>query len=188
MRKFVMVAALSATLLTVQGCSSTSIPNPFEPAPPANVNEVYFGEFRDVPVPSDMSEQTKYTAVSQNADGSKSGTQVFEGRIDRQSLVNAMIHNMTRQGWALRSVFRGQRSVLLFEKADRNAIIGITDGQAYSTMEVWVTQRLADGAGVSSGAGTASEGTYPTGNFSVAPNAPVPSGSGGGVKEQGLSQ
>lgn len=188
MRKLVMAAALSATLLIVQGCSSTSIPNPFEPAPPANVNEVYFGEFRDVPVPSDMSEQTKYTAVSQNADGSKSGTQVFEGRIDRQSLVNAMIHNMTRQGWALRSVFRGQRSVLLFEKGDRNAIIGITDGQAYSTMEVWVTQRLADGAGVASGAGTASEGTYPSGNFSVAPNAPVPSGSGGGVKEQGLSQ
>lgn len=83
-------------------------------------------------------------------------------------------------------MFRGQRSVLLFEKGDRNAILGITDGQAYSTLEVWVTQRLADGAGVSAGANTASEGSYPSGNFSVAPNAPVPSG--GGVKEQGLSQ
>lgn len=189
MRKFVIIAALAASLLAVQGCSSGSsigISNPFEPSPPANVNEVYYAEFRDVPIPSDMSEQPKHTAVSQNSDGSKTGTQVFEGRIDRQSLVNAMVHNMTRQGWMLRSVFRGQRSVLLFEKGDRNAILAITDGQAYSTMEVWVTQRLAEGASVGSAPGTASDGTYPTGNFSVAPNAPAPRS--GGVKEQGLSQ
>lgn len=180
-RNNLMAAALCVTLLTVQGCGSTTIANPFEPAPPARVTAVYYGEFRDVPIPVDMTEQTRYTAVSQSSDGFKSGTQVFEGRIERQSLVNAMIHNMTVQGWALRTVFRGQRSVLLFEKGDRNAILGVTDGATYTTLEVWVAQRLPEGFI------TPADGSSPGGNFSVAPHAPAPSGSGG-IREQGLSQ
>lgn len=190
MRRLFASAILACTLMAMQGCSgsSLSIPNPFEPDPPSNVNEVYYGEFPSVPIPKDMSEVAKYTAVMQAPDGSKTGLQIFEGRLDRQSLVTAMVHNMNRQGWQLRSIFRAQRSILLFDKGDRNCIVAVTDSSNLATMEVWVAARLPDGS-VGGGdsmfsTGTAGGSTQP--NFSVAPGAPAPSG--GGVQEQGLSQ
>ena len=189
MRRFLASAILACSLVAMQGCSgsSLSIPNPFEPDPPSNVNEVYYGEFPSVPIPKDMTEVAKYTAVMQSPDGAKTGLQVFEGRIDRQSLVTAMVHNMNRQGWQLRSIFRAQRSILLFEKGDRNCIVAVTDSSNLATMEVWVASRLPDGSVGSESmysTGSAGGSTQPT--FSVAPGAS--SGGGSGVQEQGLSQ
>lgn len=196
MRRVFASALLACSLLALQGCSgsSFSIPNPFEPDPPSSVNEVYYAEFPSVPIPKDMQEVPKYTAVVQTPDGAKSGTQVFEGRLDRQSLVSAMIHNMGRQGWQLRAIYRAQRSVLVFEQSSRIAVMAITDSSNLSnvaTMEIWVAPRLPDGAAASysGGGGGYSSGAIGEGStpaFSVSPTAPT---SGGGrVQEQGLAQ
>ena len=60
--------------------------------------------FSDIPIPRDMSVDRKRTLVSTAQNGLNIGLITVTGRVDLRSLNDAMIHNMARQGWALRAV------------------------------------------------------------------------------------
>jgi hypothetical protein len=107
----------------------------------------YVNEFPDIPIPREMKVVAKYTYIVHNQDGTKAGTQVFEGNVELQSLMNAMIYNMGQQGWLPRSVFRSPRSAMVFEKGNSMALITATEGILFSTeMALWVAKKINAGA------------------------------------------
>ena len=53
---------------------------------------------------------------------------------------------MSRQGWTLRGVIDGKRTIQLYEKSGRYAILYIYNQQLTTAIEVWVLARLDDGA------------------------------------------
>ena len=110
------------------------------------VDATYFSEFSDIPIPRDMKEVLKKTYLVINSDGSRSGTQTFEGSVELQSLMTAMLYNMIQQGWVPRSVFKGERCAMVFEKGASIAVITGSDGTLRTTMELWVAKRIQDGA------------------------------------------
>ncbi len=139
------------TLFLLSACSSfggsgSASGAPASDASGAPVASTYVGEFTDIPIPREMQEVGKYTAIVLNQDGTKAGTQVFEGNVELQSLMNAMLYNMSKQGWTPRGVFRGQRSALVFEKGNSLALVTATEGTFNTEMELWVAKKISDGA------------------------------------------
>lgn len=188
MRKFFAPTLLMLSLVAMQGCVTTT-----SSSEPATARDVYYSEFSSVPIPIDMVEQGRYTNVMVNIDGLKAGSQIFEGPLERQSLVNAMTHNMLRKGWQARSIVSsGERNLMVFQNDSRMAVLTVFEGSTLSNktiMDVWVAPFLPDGV-----VKTKTKEEYPVGQdyntpvsapaFSVSPDQP----SGYGVQEQGLSQ
>ena len=185
---------LLCALLPLQGCADLNIPNPFESSK-SDGSEVYFDQFPDVPIPKDMSVDAKRSLISVAQDGTKTGLITVEGRVDKPSLANAMILNMNKQGWNLRGAAIGSKTMHLYEKDNRYAVIYYYEQTATAAMEIWVLNRLADGVlptignGTGAGAGMGSAGGGSSPSFYLTPtNGTGGSNSSGGVQQQGLSQ
>ena len=162
---------LICSLLPLSGCADLNISNPFE-TKSSDGSEVYFDQFPDVPIPRDIT---------------------VEGRVDKPSLANAMILNMNRQGWNLRGAAIGSKTMHLYEKGERYAVIYYYEQTTTAAMEIWVMTRLADGVLPTMGNGGAAAGMDAGGSsspsFYLTPDTSTGTGAaGGGVHQQGLSQ
>ena len=184
---------LITLLLSLTGCADLDIPNPFE-TKTSDGSEIYFDQFPDVPLPRDMSVDVSRSLISVAQDGTKTGLVTVEGRVDKPSLANAMISNMHRQGWNLRGAVIGTKTIHLYEKGERYAVIYYYDQTTTAAMEIWVMTRLADGVlptigGSTTGAGgLGSAGGSSPPSFYLTPDANASGSSAGGVHQQGLSQ
>ncbi|MFQ9489752.1 MAG: hypothetical protein ACLR0N_01255 [Bilophila wadsworthia] len=148
---------LICSLLPLSGCADLNISNPFE-TKSSDGSEVYFDQFPDVPIPRDMSVDAKRSLISVAQDGTKTGLITVEGRVDKPSLANAMILNMNRQGWNLRGAAIGSKTMHLYEKGERYAVIYYYEQTTTAAMEIWVMTRLADGVLPTMGNGGAAAG------------------------------
>ena len=155
--------------------------------------EVYYADFPDVPIPSEMELRAGSSQVSKSAGGGVFGYLEFSGSAAWDSLVNACASNLTRDGWSVMGLFRGERSLIVADKMDRVCVISVVDGFPSTTMHVWVTDKTngfiaplaapMKSGGDSSGSGGADDGYVTTSTGSSS------SGSGGGgLNEQGLSE
>ncbi|MEG1610890.1 MAG: hypothetical protein RR317_06870 [Bilophila sp.] len=175
---------MTLSLLILPGCADLNISNPFEKT--SDVNEVYFDQFPDVPLPRDMTVDSSRSLVSVAQDGSKTGLLTVEGRVDKPSLANAMILNMNRQSWNLRAATTGAKTMHLYEKDNRYAIVYFYEQTTSVAMEIWIATRLEDGV-IPTGNGGAGMNAGSNPSFKLAPAA-TGNTSGGGVHQQGLSQ
>lgn len=185
---------LVCALLPLSGCADLNISNPFE-TKSSDGSEVYFDQFPDVPIPRDMSVDASRSLISVAQDGTKTGLITVEGRVDKPSLANAMILNMHRQGWNLRGAVIGSKTMHLYEKGERYAVVYYYDQTTTAAMEIWVMTRLADGVlptmGGASGTGAGALGNAggsSSPSFYLTPDASPNGGASGGVQQQGLSQ
>ncbi len=134
------------SLCLLSACSGMTGSSSASDASGVPVTATYFGAFPDIPIPRDMQPIDKHTAVIHNQDGTRAGTQVFEGNVELQSLMNAMLYNMSHQGWIPRSVFRGQRSAMVFEKGNSLALITAAETTFSTQMDLWVAKKIDEGA------------------------------------------
>ncbi|SHN68659.1 hypothetical protein [Desulfovibrio litoralis] len=105
----------------------------------------YYGEFPDIPIPNDLAEKTGDTYITYIAGGMKAGQQIFQGRVEKNSLVTAMRQYMSKEGWSQRAAsYYGNKSILTYEKGDRIATLMIADGTIFVTMQINVASRLSD--------------------------------------------
>lgn len=91
--------------------------------------------------------------------------------MDKPSLANAMILNMNRQGWSLRGAAIGDKTMHLYEKDNRFAVLYFYDQTTTAAMEIWVLTRLADGVLPTMGAGGARHGYRPQQHAFLLPHA-----------------
>ncbi len=146
MRRVMNALFLLALALVLAGCVGSGSSDTAS-APAANSGrDYYYDQFADVAIPTDMSASAKDTFITYTADGVKLGIQLFSGRVEMGSLITVMQRYMLRDGWSLRSVFRAQRSILVFERADRICALYISEGMLYTDMLVFVSPRMPDGA------------------------------------------
>ncbi|NCC24787.1 MAG: hypothetical protein EOM25_06250 [Deltaproteobacteria bacterium] len=110
-----------------------------------NAPTAYF-DFDDVLIPTEMSIVPK-TSLLIETPHVKAGVVNFEGRVEPISLFNFFVVNMPKDGWQLRSYIKYGRYILVFEKTDRDCIITINESALKTSMEVWITPRIADKMG-----------------------------------------
>ena len=161
--KAVMLVAVSAF---AAGCAQDgSFKNPFTDDAPVSqpAAPYFFADFSDIPIPNGMSEVSDETVISYAPSGMKCGVQRFKGRVEVNSLINAMRTNMASQGWTLRSFLRSPSTLLIFEKPDRVATLYITEDILNTNMRVFMSPRL--------------EGDHGTANYTFTQQSPQSGGS-----------
>jgi hypothetical protein len=131
-------------------------------------NPNYYYDFEDVIVPGDMKLEKDQSFVVETMQA-KTGVLTFAGRVDSASLADFYKNNMGKDGWRLRSIMRSKRSVLVFEKGDKDCVILITDAPMDTVLEIWVAPRAAAGAA----------GKVPSGSSAGTPAGPGYQQSGG---------
>ncbi len=132
-------------LILVLGLTACGMENPFSSDTSSSGSDYYFDGFPDVPIPSSMSIERGETAIATAPGGIKAGVEQASGRVEVASLTSVMSRNMSRNGWTLRSAFRSAKSVMVFEKHDRICTVYIEDGTFTTTMQIFVTMKLAEG-------------------------------------------
>ena len=151
MKKLARCLVLFGLLAVLGGCadmsnpfasSSTASPEPVATPPPS---DVYFDLFSDIPIPRDMTVDRKRTLVSTAQNGLNVGLITVSGRVEVRSLNDAMIHNMARQGWALRAATTGMKTIQIYEKGTQYAVVHTYEEMFSTVMEIWGAQRLGDG-------------------------------------------
>jgi len=148
MRKSFAPLLAMALLLSLAACSALqdkgASPAPSPVAKPAPMGA--YQEFEDVLIPKEMEINEKTASVIQTPNF-KSGMLTYTGHVDPISLSNFFETNMVQDNWKLRSKMRYQtRTLLVFEKVDRDCIINIEDKTFNTYMEVIVAQHLTTGA------------------------------------------
>lgn len=143
MRLYIALILITISL-TLGGCFGSDSDSTADPV--SSGMTYYYAEFKDVAIPKEMTAQNKDTFITYSSDGTKLGTQIFSGRVEMASLVDAMGAHLQRDGWTLRSSFRSTRSILIFERADRICSIYISEGMLETNMLVFVSPKLAAGA------------------------------------------
>lgn len=182
----ILPVLMSLAVLLLPGCADMTLSNPFETT--SDVNEVYYDQFPDIAIPADMSVDRSRTLISVAQDGTKVGLLTVEGRVERSSLSTAIMQNMSKRGWALRGIVAGNKTMQLYEKDQRHAVIYLYDQVTTTAMEVWVTTRLNEGAlGPLGGlSGETGEGSQPA--FYLTPLPETGTNGAGGVHQEGLHQ
>jgi len=98
-------------------------------------------DFGDVPVPPELSLNTKSSFVYQTS-GFSAGVLVLKGSVELGSLIDFFENNMARDNWRTVSTFKSPRTLLLFQKESRWCVINITDDKYSTHVEIWVAPTL----------------------------------------------
>ena len=139
---------MAALLLAAAGCSAISKDKKetSSPAPPAKETAPAYHDFNDVLVPAEMQIERDDSFVYQTA-GFTVGILALKGRVDLASLIEFFEKNMPRDNWQMVSQFKSPRTMMLFQKKTRWAVIEISEGNYYTYAKVWVAPTVSLPAG-----------------------------------------
>ena len=135
----VMVSLTAALLLAAAGCSTLSKDKQQEasPEPQAKKPAPVYHDFNDVLVPAEMQIERDESFIYQTA-GFTVGILTLKGRVDLESLIEFFEKNMPGDNWQMVSQFKSPRTMMLFQKNNRWAVVEISEGTYYTYAKVWV--------------------------------------------------
>jgi len=121
------------SILALSACSGLNSRSNSDPAPAAGgqaetyENPNYYYLFDDILIPNGMEHSTEED-FSFDTQQFKAGIQIFQGRVVFDDLINFFQNNMVKDGWRKVSSVRSKKSILVFEKSNKAAIIELVDG------------------------------------------------------------
>ncbi|MDR3639908.1 MAG: hypothetical protein P4L39_01145 [Humidesulfovibrio sp.] len=130
--RFLVYPALALSLCACSGLSSRTNSDP-APAPASGGqaetydNPNYYYLFDDILIPNGMEHSTD-DDFSFDTQQFKAGIQIFQGRVVFDDLINFFQNSMVKDGWSKVSAVRSKKSILVFEKSNKAAIIELEDG------------------------------------------------------------
>ena len=151
-RILVGISALLVVFMIFLGCTrlKRDTRTSEEPEPATTVRDVtsapIYHDFEDVLVPSELKVDKKKSFVH-HAPEFRAGVLVLTGRVEINSIVRFFENNMAKDNWRLVTSFRAPRTMMIFEKPNRDCIINITEKQFKTEVEIWVapTAETAEG-------------------------------------------
>ncbi|MDQ7836497.1 MAG: hypothetical protein RDU24_14035 [Humidesulfovibrio sp.] len=121
-------------VLTLSACSGMATRSSADSVPTAGGSQAetydnpnYYYLFDDILIPNGM-EHSGDEDFSFDTQQFKAGIQIFQGRVIYDDLINFFLNNMVKDGWKKVSAVRSKKSILIFEKANKAAIIELNDG------------------------------------------------------------
>ena len=127
------LTAVALSLLVLSACALFE-KGPAKPDPGRLPDQ---REFDDVMVPRDMDIDREASAVYRR-DGASIGILRMSGRIDQSSLMRYFQNNLGNDGWRQISVMRAPQSLMVFQKANRMAVIALSEDYLTTYADLWV--------------------------------------------------
>ncbi len=123
-----------ALILLLSACSGLNTKPAADTAPASGGSQAetydnpnYYYLFDDILIPNGM-EHSGDEDFSFDTQQFKAGIQIFQGRVVYDDLINFFLNNMVKDGWKKVSAVRSKKSILIFEKGNKAAIIELNDG------------------------------------------------------------
>jgi hypothetical protein len=143
-----ILAFMVAIIFAVGGCSSVTKKDKQATAPSAGEQKsggvpARYYDFGDVLVPKELKVDKRSSFIYQT-DGFSAGVLVLSGRIETSSLISFFENNMAKDNWSIISTFKSERTMLLFQKANRWCVMSITDEPFNTRVEIWVAPTTKD--------------------------------------------
>ena len=127
------LTAVALSLLVLSACALFE-KGPAKPDPGRLPDQ---RELDDVMVPRDMDIDREASAVYRR-DGASIGILRMSGRIDQSSLMRYFQNNLGNDGWRQISVMRAPQSLMVFQKANRMAVIALSEDYLTTYADLWV--------------------------------------------------
>lgn len=128
------------------GTSDSSSSSAETPTEPTNL----YRDFKDILVPGELKVDDKRTYIIQGP-GLTTGVMTLKGYVERDSLIEFFKSAMARDSWtelaSFKSPSKNTSSILVFQKADRTAIINIHDRSFNTVVEIAVAPMEANVSG-----------------------------------------
>jgi hypothetical protein len=102
-----------------------------------------YREFGDVLVPSEM-DFVPDSSFVYSSSGLSSGVMSLKGRVDTDSLISFFQNNMAKDNWKMVGYFKSPKSIMLFRKDTRWAVIKISEETFYTYAEIWVAPTVVN--------------------------------------------
>ncbi len=142
-----MVLAVCFGFSMVVGCAglqrTEAKSGPAEAAEGVAGPEPTYYDFEDVLVPVELKVDKAKSFVYEGP-GFKAGILALAGRVEINSLITFFENNMAKDNWRLVAEFKSPRTMMLFNKPNRSAIISITEKQFNTEAEIWVAPALEE--------------------------------------------
>lgn len=147
--KLISVSCLGIVFLLWVGLAGCSVLKPIEdqnsaPDKPTQTGDHFaeYHNFDDILIPSQLKVNKRTSSIFET-ENLVAGVISLKGRMDVDALVEFFKNNMNKDNWSAVSMFKGPRTILLFEKGSRWCVITMTNGQydAQVQVEIWVTPK-----------------------------------------------
>ena len=212
MRRPLVIIALLSLLATLPGCASIGLENPFSNDPLTGGADTTTSLLLGVPTPAGMQRFGSHGFQDFGPGGGRQGLEVLRGQVDTGFAAQIMYSGLQSQGWQLRLALRkGARAVYVYDRGSAMAVLTFDPQTLQTVLNIWVADRLPDGAplpmqdaagssggpggsGGSAGSGGLG-GSGDAGGMNTAPQGGQSSrsggtygsgGSGGGIQERNL--
>lgn len=142
-RILVGISVLLVVFMTSWGCArlQNDTKSQERSEPDATTRDItpspLYYDFEDVLVPAELKVNKKKSFVHHTTDF-RAGVLVLTGHVEINSLVRFFENNMVKDNWRSVTSFRSPRTMMLFEKPNRDCIISITEKPFKVEVEIWV--------------------------------------------------
>jgi hypothetical protein len=144
----VMVVFGVAGCANMKGATSSDSSGGGSAAEAGPVPQYY--DFGDILVPAEL-ELDKDNSFVFRTPGLAAGVLVLKGNVEVSSLITFFDTNMAKDNWQPVTSFKSQRTIMMFKKDNRWAVVNITDKDFSTSVEIWVAPTMGTEMGDTGG-------------------------------------
>ncbi len=139
---YVFVVVAVALLFFATGCGTSKIRETFSsPFVKEEESVPSYQDFSDILLPQELEIIKKSTFVY-NTPAFTGGVVSLKGRVEVRSLLNFFVNNMSKDNWKMVTRITSPKSMLLFQKPTRWAVINISETDFTTYVDIWVAPNV----------------------------------------------
>ena len=150
MRRQLVISILALSLGALgllSGCASMGLENPFANDPLTGGVDTATSSLLNVPLPAGLQRYSSHGYTVTNASGAREGLEVLRGHVNAGATAMELFSALRSHGWQLRlALHKDDHMLEVYEKGAEMAVLTFRSQAVLTILEIWVGQRLPDGA------------------------------------------
>ena len=150
MRRQLVISILALSLGALgllSGCASMGIENPFANDPLTGGVDTSTSSLLNVPLPAGLQRYSSHGYTATSASGAREGLEILRGHVNAGTTAMELFSALKSHGWQLRLALHKEDHMLqVYEKGAEMAVLTFRSQAVLTILEIWVGQRLPDGA------------------------------------------
>ncbi|MDE5879255.1 MAG: hypothetical protein K2G99_04420 [Desulfovibrio sp.] len=131
----------------LSGCASMGLENPFSSDPFTGGVDTSTSALLNVPLPAGFQRYASHGYSATTATGGREGLEVLRGNVNAGAAAMELFSALKSHGWQLRlALHKAEHMLEVYEKGGEMAVLTFRSQAVLTILEIWLGQRLPDGA------------------------------------------